>query len=182
MATAIEVISDLGQMPRDGKRVPKGEIADQGTCICPLIALTPYPMWIFDRATLKFLEVNQAAINRYAYSRSEFLNMTILDIRPSEDVLALLRNAVQHPANVSQAERWRHTTRTGELVNVEISSREVSFSGRAAEVVLAIEAGTIASRVQGIMGVLDVNSAATRHFCNECTQKCSLAIHTSRTV
>ena len=44
----------------------------------------PNPMWVFDLETQKFLEVNEAAIQHYGYSREEFLAMTIMDIRPPE--------------------------------------------------------------------------------------------------
>jgi PAS domain S-box-containing protein len=50
----------------------------------------PQPMWLFDAETLAFLEVNNAAIENYGYSREEFLQMTILDIRPQEDVVRLI--------------------------------------------------------------------------------------------
>ncbi|HXC79082.1 MAG TPA: PAS domain S-box protein, partial [Candidatus Acidoferrum sp.] len=42
----------------------------------------PQPMWLYDVHTLFFLRVNDAAIERYGYSRDEFLAMTINDIRP----------------------------------------------------------------------------------------------------
>jgi len=172
MSAVIEIISDLQHVPPVKEDRPHTQASDHGTCNCPLIALTPYPMWIFDRRTLKFLEVNQAAVRRYGYSRSEFLYMTILDIRPSEDVLPLLRNAVQHP-NATHGESWRHTTKQGGVINVEISSREVCFGGRSAEIVLAIETETVASRMLRILEMLDWNSNSTRHFCEGCTQKCS---------
>ena len=44
----------------------------------------PNPMWVFDLETQAFLEVNEAAIQHYGYSREEFLAMTIADIRPPE--------------------------------------------------------------------------------------------------
>jgi len=43
-------------------------------------------MWAFDVETLRFLEVNDAAVLSYGYSRAEFLSMTVLDIRSPEDV------------------------------------------------------------------------------------------------
>ena len=55
-----------------------------------LFAANPLPMWIYDRTTLQFLEVNEAAIRRYGYERAEFLAMTIADIRPPDDVEGLL--------------------------------------------------------------------------------------------
>ena len=53
-----------------------------------LFEANPQPMWVFDRASLAFLAVNQAAIARYGYTREEFLGMTLRDIRPPEDVPA----------------------------------------------------------------------------------------------
>ena len=50
----------------------------------------PTPMWVFDVESLRFLAMNEAAIRRYGYSRAEFLRMTILDIRPEEDINSVL--------------------------------------------------------------------------------------------
>ena len=49
----------------------------------------PLPMWVFDRETLRFLEVNEAAVQQYGFDRDEFLSMTIRDIRPDEDMASL---------------------------------------------------------------------------------------------
>lgn len=54
-----------------------------------LFNLSPVPQWVYDTETLNFLDVNQAAITHYGYSREEFLAMTIRDIRPEEDITAL---------------------------------------------------------------------------------------------
>src|SRR5437879_5807034 len=54
----------------------------------------PLPMWVFDRDTLRFLEVNGAAVAHYGYTREEFLAMRITDIRPPED-LARVESSVQ---------------------------------------------------------------------------------------
>ena len=50
----------------------------------------PTPMWVFDHETLAFLEVNDAAVQHYGYSREEFLGMKLSDIRPPEDVPAMM--------------------------------------------------------------------------------------------
>lgn len=42
-------------------------------------------MWIYNIDTLHFVEVNDAAISKYGYTRNEYLKMTIKDIRPPED-------------------------------------------------------------------------------------------------
>src|SRR4029078_7791644 len=56
-----------------------------------LFELNPQPVWVYDRNTLDFLAVNNAAVQTYGYSRDEFLSMTILEIRPPEDVPKLLK-------------------------------------------------------------------------------------------
>src|SRR5215813_10483448 len=54
-----------------------------------MFAGNPYPMFMFDRNTLRYLAVNDAAVEAYGYSREEFLRMSLLDIRPEEDIPAL---------------------------------------------------------------------------------------------
>ncbi|WP_194972748.1 PAS domain-containing protein [Aquiflexum lacus] len=51
-----------------------------------LFYLSPLPNWIYEIDTFQILDVNQAAILHYGYSREEFLNMTIRDLRPKEDI------------------------------------------------------------------------------------------------
>ncbi len=98
---------------------------------------SPQPMWIYDLETLKFLEVNQAAILHYGYSREEFLSMTIKEIRPPEDVPLLLENVATttHPYN--DAGIWRHIKKDGETIYVNIKSHKVLFNKRNARHVLA---------------------------------------------
>ena len=95
----------------------------------------PYPMWIYDRETLAFLDVNSAATKAYGFSRAEFLSMTLLDIRPAEDILEFLRQT-QHPQQ-STAENWRHKSKGGTVFSVVITSWELTFAGHPAELVLA---------------------------------------------
>ena len=53
-----------------------------------LFSANPYAMWIYDCESLRFLEVNDAAVKTYGYSPEEFRQMTLVDIRPAEDVAA----------------------------------------------------------------------------------------------
>jgi len=94
-----------------------------------------YPTWIYDLETLRFLQVNDAAVRGYGYSRAEFLQLTLLDIRPSGDVIRFLRSW-QHPRE-SQGDRWVHVGKNGIPFAVIITSRELVFEGRRAEIVIA---------------------------------------------
>ena len=97
----------------------------------------PLPTWVFARQTLKFLAVNEAAIRHYGFSRREFLAMTIADIRPEEDIPALLEATAKRIDGLQEAQTWRHRKKGGTIINVEIVSHDLDFQGTAAELVAA---------------------------------------------
>ena len=101
-----------------------------------LFANNPQPMWIYDIETLVFLEVNQAAISHYGYSQEEFLSMTLKDIRPVEDIPALLEDIKNTRLEYNSAGEWRHLKKNGEIINVEITSHSVLFNNRNARHIL----------------------------------------------
>jgi len=90
----------------------------------------PVPMWVYDPHTLRFLAVNNAAVEHYGYSREQFLAMTILDIRPAED-----RERVRHLAEMKdyRSERtWRHVKADGSVIDVAIFARVLPYEDRSA--------------------------------------------------
>ncbi len=94
----------------------------------------PNPMWIYDSETLRFLEVNQSAVDRYGWSREEFLKMTLIDIRPDIDEEAVRLTAKQ--SGVQQASGpWRHRYKDGSEHLVSITSYAAEFASRPARVV-----------------------------------------------
>lgn len=104
-----------------------------------LFESNPHPMWVYDRTTLAFLAVNDAAVARYGYTRDEFLGMTIADIRPPEDVPALRASLTVKPEGVDAAGVWRHRWRDGTVRQVEITSHTMTWEGHEAELVLALD-------------------------------------------
>ena len=68
----------------------------------------PHPMWVYDLETLAFLAVNNAAIQQYGYSREEFLAMTLKDIRPPEDIPALIEQIKHVSKGYGTYGLWRH--------------------------------------------------------------------------
>jgi two-component system cell cycle sensor histidine kinase/response regulator CckA len=92
----------------------------------------PHAMWLFDEDTLDFLDVNQAAIDIYGYSREEFLTMKITQIRPPDDVARLtefLRAAEPRASHV-----WTHLTKMGGRIDVHVTSTRATIDGRALRV------------------------------------------------
>jgi PAS domain S-box-containing protein len=102
-----------------------------------LFESNPQSMWVYDVETLRFLAVNDAAIRRYGYSRAEFLSMTIMDIRPPEDVQLLADHLAERTDEVDHAGQWRHRKKDGTIINVEVTANRLNFAGRPAEFVLA---------------------------------------------
>ena len=100
---------------------------------------TSLPVWVYDLDTLQFLEVNEAAIRHYGYSREEFLSMTLKAIRPEEDIPRLLAKILPADPVCYKAGTWRHRKKDGTLMSVEIIAHPIAFAGRRAEAVFAID-------------------------------------------
>jgi len=104
-----------------------------------LFDLTPLPAYVFDDLTLRFLAVNTAAIERYGYSRDEFLRLSLEDIRPPENRHSLVSSVRDQIDIWKYHGAWRHVTRSGEAFDVEIVSERVTFHDRAAHFVVAMD-------------------------------------------
>jgi diguanylate cyclase (GGDEF)-like protein/PAS domain S-box-containing protein len=92
----------------------------------------PVPMWVYDRDTLRFLAVNDAALAHYGYDRGQFLSMTLLDIRPAED----RERALQFVRGTSEAyitdRAWRHYKADKSEIYAISYGRALTHEGREA--------------------------------------------------
>jgi PAS domain S-box-containing protein len=102
-----------------------------------LFELNPFPAWIYDLDTLRFLDVNQAAIDSYGYSKAEFLAMTINEIRPVEDLPLLWEDLRTSKGAIQSSGPWRHKKKNGSLLWAEITSHDVAASYGPARLVIA---------------------------------------------
>lgn len=104
-----------------------------------LFHLSPIPMWVYDINTLCFLDVNDSAIKNYGYSFDEFLQMTILEIRPEEDVPQILERIELLNTNYPTTSHgsYRHKRKNGEIFFAEIQSNTIFFQGVLARIILA---------------------------------------------
>ena len=103
-----------------------------------LFEVMPMPAWVYDVETLRFLAVNPAAIAHYGYSEAQLLGMTIVDIRPPEDVELLLAEirARGGLAAHMRPRGYRHRKADGTVIDVEIASHAFDFDGRSARIVV----------------------------------------------
>ena len=99
----------------------------------------PSPTWVYDAETLAFLAVNDAAVQHYGYSREEFLAMTIRNIRPPEDIPALIESGTVTSDETQAAGVWRHRKKSGEIILADIYASAIQFEGRRAQLAIAID-------------------------------------------
>jgi PAS domain S-box-containing protein len=100
---------------------------------------SPRPIWVYDEITLRFLAVNEAAVRDYGYSRGEFLAMTLKDIRPEIELPRLLESLSRAPSRLTVAGEFRHRKKDGTVIDVDIVSQPIRFSGRSARLVIATD-------------------------------------------
>lgn len=110
----------------------QASLLDSATGYRELFELHPLPMWVIDKASLRFLEVNYAALRMYGWRRDEFLAMTLRDVYPTlaQDTLGPALTDIcdqEHHAAV-----WQHSLRSGEIIDVEMVSRQLRWFGSAA--------------------------------------------------
>jgi PAS domain S-box-containing protein len=94
-----------------------------------LFRVHPEPMWVFNLATHRFLEVNDAAIRHYGYSRDEFLAMTVETIYPPGELPALLAR-LDEVADRDQPVSGLHRLKDGTVIEVQISTRDIGQGSR----------------------------------------------------
>jgi PAS domain S-box-containing protein len=100
----------------------------------------PVPTYIFDETTLGFVEVNDATVEYYGYSREEFACMTLRDIRISEDIPSLHESVESLGEGVFHSVSMRHKKKDGTLFPVEITSHSLPVkNGRKTRLVLAVD-------------------------------------------
>lgn len=86
----------------------------------------PQPMWIYAVDNLIIVEVNNAAIQRYGYSREEFLGKSIKALRPHEDVSATFKPQ-KNSDDVAVYKEVRHITKDCTILTVEITTYPIKY-------------------------------------------------------
>jgi diguanylate cyclase (GGDEF)-like protein/PAS domain S-box-containing protein len=94
----------------------------------------PVAMWVFDRETLRFLAVNDAAVTQYGYSREQFLTMAVPDIRAAQiDDSASFLHAL--PENQNGQYVGQHQRSDGTKIHVLVYSRTLNYEDQEARLV-----------------------------------------------
>lgn len=105
---------------------------------CQMFKQNPLPTFIWEQENLRILDVNQAAVDTYGYSKEEFLTMTLRDFRPKEDIARLEEHARRAMPSFLKA-TWRHQRRDGSIMDVLIHSSDFQIGGKPARMAVAMD-------------------------------------------
>ncbi|MBE9007677.1 PAS domain S-box protein [Fortiea sp. LEGE XX443] len=100
-----------------------------------LFTNNPSPIWIYDRDNLKFLNVNEAAICKYGYSKLQFLQMQVINIYPAEYISIFLEILAKNQNNLAFDYQCRHHCQDGKFIDVEIVTHTIKYQGKNAHLV-----------------------------------------------
>lgn len=128
-----------------------------------LFQQSPLPMYIIDLETFHFLDVNEAALISYGYSKKEFLLLQALDIRPVEDFEKFFSQTPTISSGLVSMGLFRHKKKNGAVMDVEMYSHDFLYNEKPARLVLAID---ITEKLE-----------ATREFRKNTTQLRELSDH-----
>ena len=98
---------------------------------------SPIPLFIWDFETLEIVDCNIESLLLYGYTREEFLQLTIKDIRPKEDIDLIVE--VTKNENIYgeiHKKGWRHLKKNGELMYVDITAHLLDYNNRRCSLVL----------------------------------------------
>ncbi len=106
-------------------------------CMTSLLAGNPLPMWIYDRETLGFLEVNESATRQYGYPCQDFLSMSLLDICAPEEIPAVMVVFDSNSGTGDPERIWTQVKKDGTRFQVTIRANNVMYEGRPSRFVVA---------------------------------------------
>jgi PAS domain S-box-containing protein len=146
--------------PEGGKICVRSDITDDRNAAESfhlLFESNPVPMWLVEKATLKFIDVNSAALRHYGYAREQFLKMTTLDIRPSREHERALADVKNDFHTETDEADWIHLKADGTEILVSSFAKQIKYNGKDA----------------AIIGIVDVTErrkqdARIKHFAEHC--------------
>jgi PAS domain S-box-containing protein len=128
---------------RDWQQSTSGSATTAGQIHCndfnKLFYLSDQPMWIMDQDSLSFIEVNEAAVKSYGYTRERFLSMSVLDIRPKNGQASFLNILKNLQENDHFPIPLQHLTADGTALLVKVTSYRLSMPSHNARLVMPLK-------------------------------------------
>jgi two-component system sensor histidine kinase UhpB len=102
-----------------------------------LFESNPLPMWMVSRSTLDIIDVNEAAITHYGYTKEEFLKINSVNLRPEEDIAEYRMNNRKKNSGLYKSGLWRHKKKDGTVIMVDVIAHDVLYENKQVRLILA---------------------------------------------
>lgn len=102
-----------------------------------LFEKNPMPMWVISKSSLDIMDVNDAAISQYGYSRNEFLKLNTKDLRPENDIEKYHAYSSRENQGKINAGIWRHKKKDGTIIMVDVFANDIIYNEIPAKLILA---------------------------------------------
>lgn len=102
-----------------------------------LFELNPFPTWVYDVASLRFVAANDAMVASYGYSRDELRGMSIFDIRDPDEAESLQQYLSARGERSGNAGVWRHRRKDGSALWADITTHAIELDGKTCRMVIA---------------------------------------------
>jgi PAS domain S-box-containing protein len=96
-------------------------------------------MWIFDLYSLQFLAFNNAAVRMYGFDHAKFRQLTPADLYVPDEVTAFLEECTRKGSSSQAPAVWRHLTKDGAVIDVELTTHDLVYGQREARLVVAYD-------------------------------------------
>lgn len=104
-----------------------------------LFQQNPCSIYVADLDDLRIMEVNDTALRQYGYSREEFRNMTMFDLRPEGEHARIYNfiESVRQGSKPISSGVWKHMRKNGEIIYMEIAHHLIFYNHKKAVLVMA---------------------------------------------
>ncbi len=134
------VVEQKQQIQQDVDKLQAGQraLAESEERYRSFFTQNPVPCWVYDIETLRFVDVNDAALDAYGYSRAEFLGMYLTDIRYGEDIDGL-KASLRQETGVRHRTAMPYRIRSGATISIDTTSIPMFLDGQSCRLVVAYD-------------------------------------------
>ena len=137
----------------------------------------PDPIFLYSKKSRRILEVNDAAINRYGFTRAELLSMTMADIELVHERIEMLSDVALLTSGLETSNIRRHCRKSGEMIYVDVKTSQLDFEGELAELIIARDVSNLVQNDASLrmairlfeMGMWRLDFQSEQLFCCEST-------------
>ncbi|HEY1114013.1 MAG TPA: PAS domain S-box protein [Chitinophagaceae bacterium] len=125
----VRLMGALGDITTE--RLTEKAIVESEISYRQLFNNAPLPSMIFEAETFRFLDVNSSTLEHYGFTREEFLQMTVKDIRPAEELVESFKAVRQlNPYNKISLGVITHFIKGGNKILVEAMITRIVYKGK----------------------------------------------------